>query len=248
MTGDGYTEWDAAYVLGSLSASERREYEEHLATCDECFRAVAQLAAMPGLLGALPRDEAFALLDDDRTELDETGADRHDVGSWAAPVSPAPELLPLLAARATRTRRRRIALALGSAAAAAAIVVGLIVVPPLAAAPRPTAEVVLKPSVPSALTATVDFTAERWGTSIRMDCAYDGPEKGSGSQDDDSTWKYGLYVTDRSGATTKVATWTADPGSDVVTTGSIDAAVADLRRVEVRSEASGSVLLSRTLP
>jgi anti-sigma factor RsiW len=27
---DKYREWDAAYVLGSLSTDERREYERHL--------------------------------------------------------------------------------------------------------------------------------------------------------------------------------------------------------------------------
>ncbi|MDT5019219.1 MAG: hypothetical protein QOD39_5379, partial [Mycobacterium sp.] len=30
---DRYATWDAAYVLGSLSDDERREYEAHLATC-----------------------------------------------------------------------------------------------------------------------------------------------------------------------------------------------------------------------
>ena len=30
---DPYAMWDAAYVLGSLSGNERREFEAHLATC-----------------------------------------------------------------------------------------------------------------------------------------------------------------------------------------------------------------------
>ena len=29
-----FAEWDSAYVLGALSPAERREYEEHLETCD----------------------------------------------------------------------------------------------------------------------------------------------------------------------------------------------------------------------
>jgi anti-sigma factor RsiW len=31
---DPYSTWDAAYVLGSLSSSDRREYENHLSVCD----------------------------------------------------------------------------------------------------------------------------------------------------------------------------------------------------------------------
>lgn len=233
MIDDQYTEWDAAYVLGALSSSDRHEYEEHLARCEACSAAVSQLAVMPGLLAALPQEDALAMLDDE--------------ASTAGPIAPLPEILPLLAARVRRTRRRRLALAVSGAAAAAAIVVAAIVVPSLPGRSAPTSEVVLRPSVPSALTATVGFTSERWGTSIRMDCQYEGPAEGSGSADA-SSWKYGLYVTDRSGSTTRVSTWTADPGSDVLTTGSIDLALTDLSRVEVRSESSGAVLLARTLP
>ncbi len=37
-TGDDhhYAMWDAAYVLGALSAADRREFEAHLAGCPEC--------------------------------------------------------------------------------------------------------------------------------------------------------------------------------------------------------------------
>ena len=41
LDGDRYLTWDAAYVLGSLSSAERREYEAHLETCDRCRSAVA---------------------------------------------------------------------------------------------------------------------------------------------------------------------------------------------------------------
>ena len=36
-----YAMWDAAYVLGSLSASDRREFEGHMAGCPACREAVA---------------------------------------------------------------------------------------------------------------------------------------------------------------------------------------------------------------
>ena len=60
-TGDRYAQWDAAYVLGSLSGAERREYEAHLEQCPSCRRAVAELAGMPGLLARVPAHEALAL-------------------------------------------------------------------------------------------------------------------------------------------------------------------------------------------
>ena len=56
-----YADWDAAYVLGSLSAADRQEYEGHLAQCPSCREAVAELAGMPGLLAQVPAGEALAL-------------------------------------------------------------------------------------------------------------------------------------------------------------------------------------------
>ena len=43
-----FAEWDSAYVLGALSPSDRREFEEHLEICDLCARAVAELSPCPG--------------------------------------------------------------------------------------------------------------------------------------------------------------------------------------------------------
>ena len=67
MDGDRYATWDAAYVLGSLSSAERREYEAHLETCDRCRAAVAELSGMPALLGLLDVDDVRAL-DDEQPE------------------------------------------------------------------------------------------------------------------------------------------------------------------------------------
>ena len=36
-----FADWDSAYVIGALSPAERREYEEHLETCETCRRSVA---------------------------------------------------------------------------------------------------------------------------------------------------------------------------------------------------------------
>ena len=45
-----YATWDAAYVLGSLSPADRREYEAHLSVCPLCNQAVSELSGMPALL------------------------------------------------------------------------------------------------------------------------------------------------------------------------------------------------------
>lgn len=67
VDGDGYSTWDAAYVLGALSSTERREFEAHLQTCDRCRSAVAELSGMPALLGLLSEGDVRGL-DGDQPE------------------------------------------------------------------------------------------------------------------------------------------------------------------------------------
>src|ERR1700722_19021731 len=58
---DRYATWDAAYVLGSLSAADRREFETHMATCAKCRQAVGELSGMPALLSRLDREDVAAI-------------------------------------------------------------------------------------------------------------------------------------------------------------------------------------------
>lgn len=51
-----YELWDAAYVLGALSFSDRREFEAHLSACPSCREAVSELSGIPALLAQLDRD------------------------------------------------------------------------------------------------------------------------------------------------------------------------------------------------
>jgi len=52
LDGDRYVTWDAAYVLGSLTSNERREYEAHLETCERCRAAVGVVIAIrPEIVG-----------------------------------------------------------------------------------------------------------------------------------------------------------------------------------------------------
>ena len=59
---DPFREWDVAYVLGSLSPSDRKAYEHHLADCPACEREVGRLAGTAGLLSRVPVDWAVASL------------------------------------------------------------------------------------------------------------------------------------------------------------------------------------------
>ncbi|MFT2690303.1 anti-sigma factor family protein [Clavibacter zhangzhiyongii] len=61
---DDIHEWDAAYVLGSLSATDRALFEAHLTGCDACTRSLADLAGLPGVLRMLPVEDALALLEE----------------------------------------------------------------------------------------------------------------------------------------------------------------------------------------
>ena len=56
-----YAMWDAAYVLGSLSPAERREFETHMGTCKPCRQAVAEISGMPALLSRLDKDDVAAI-------------------------------------------------------------------------------------------------------------------------------------------------------------------------------------------
>ena len=111
---DPYATWDAAYVLGSLSGNERREFERHLATCPQCNAAVAELSGIPALLAQLTAEEVEAL-DDPATEV--------------PPMRP--EVLDTLMQKVEWRRRRTrrfsvITLAVAAAVLAIALVVGIV--------------------------------------------------------------------------------------------------------------------------
>ena len=52
-----YGMWDAAYVLGSLSESDYREFETHLDDCLLCQDAVSDLSEMPAVLSLLDQED-----------------------------------------------------------------------------------------------------------------------------------------------------------------------------------------------
>jgi carotenoid cleavage dioxygenase-like enzyme len=79
-----YAMWDAAYVLGSLSADDRRDFEAHLGGCLLCQEAVHELTALPPLLSLLDYDHVVAA----------------DMTDHSTAVPPCPDLVTSLLARA----------------------------------------------------------------------------------------------------------------------------------------------------
>jgi hypothetical protein len=140
-----YADWDAAYVLGSLSRTEREEYEAHVADCKICRTAIGELAPLPGLLGHLDDAEGLAMLEE------------------------APPVATVIGLSKRRFPTRWIAGGL----AAAALILAAVLVPTVGSnAPPQTAAIALHQVVPSALSAHVALTRTTWGTRIDMTCAY----------------------------------------------------------------------------
>lgn len=149
-TEDPFRYDDAAYVLGALSDDERRAFEEHLRTCDECTARVREIEDVPLLLADVP-----------------------------APVDePVPDtLLPaLLRTARNERRRRRIFAGAGSLVAAAAITVLAVVAADSGSsgnASTPAAARNLTPLVSTPVHASAALVAKDWGTSISLTCRYD---------------------------------------------------------------------------
>lgn len=229
---DPYAMWDAAYVLGSLSAAERREYEAHLTHCTACREGVADLGGVPALLSQLDRDEVAAMND-----------------PAAQPSSATPEMSPelltsLLAKVRWRRHRTRLVTWVASSAAAVVLTIGVFLgVQGYASSP---AQQVTASSGPMAqvgtalLTSTVQLSSERWGTSINLRCVCLAPITAHHDT-------LAMVVVGRDGSHTRLATWVAEPGHTATPAGSISTPVDQIAAVQVVAADSGQVLLQRSL-
>jgi hypothetical protein len=111
------------------------------------------------------------------------------------------------------------------------------------AAPASDRVVSLSKVVPNPLTASIRLTPEGWGTRIDMDCSYGEPATPYRTGDTTPVARgYALFVTDESGNTTEVATWSAAPGSRVEPSASTSVPISQIASVDVRS-IDGTVLL-----
>jgi hypothetical protein len=238
---DEYVMWDAAYVLGSLSPADRREFEAHMGTCKPCRDAVAEISGMPALLSRLDSDEV--------AQIDELGQ------AASAPPPLRPELLTSLLKRVTWQRRRSRVLTWAVAAAAAAVlVVGVFVawrsspgIPSPERPPQASASALLMTPVarPSELSATITLDSHRWGTQIEMTCTYGAASKTADS--DEAGDKLAMVVVGRDGSQTQLATWVALAGVSASPVGSTSMTLDQIAAVQVVSVDNGKVLLQRTL-
>lgn len=224
---------DAAYVLGSLVPAERLGFEQHLADCDECSRAVRELAGLPGLLARVDPE----------------------VLAHPPTTPPVPDtLLPSLVREVRRTRARRAWLTGGLAAAAAAVVtVGTLGLagqlghdgavpgaqsPTASSAPASPPEAMV-PVGQTEVGASVSFASVAWGTRLDLTCTY---EPGTGWDAPEHAPTYSLLVRTSHGQWQQVATWRALPGRTMRLSAATAADRDDITSVEVRT-ASGVPIL-----
>lgn len=230
-----YADWDAAYVLGSLSPAERREFETHLEGCERCRASVGELSGLPGLLGRLDSNRAFPLLEQ---------TDDGPVGDTARiPPLPADLVARIQRRDAIRRTRRRTRLVLGLAAAA--VVAGAIAIPvSIDSAPHPTLTTALTQVVSSPLSADVTLTSVGWGTKVEMSCRYRDTES---STPKSTRWDYALWVVQKDGTASELSSWSAANNSTVTLSAGTSVPVAEIAAVQVRSAADGTVLLESDL-
>jgi hypothetical protein len=191
---DRFRDWDAAYVLGLLSAEDRRTFEIHLKSCPTCATAVAELAGMPALLGAITSDQARLLV----------------AGSSLPGTAHEPSLVAALAHRVSRrrVRRRIVSAAFGLAAAFLLICAGTAIgstagtVPPVAATAAPLAEMTAVGA--STMSASLGITEKGWGTRLDWTCEYSSQSPYTGS--------YELVVTTKDGQQRSLASWSTTSG------------------------------------
>ncbi|MGO9354406.1 MAG: anti-sigma factor family protein [Mycobacterium sp.] len=234
---DEYTMWDAAYVLGSLSSAERREFEAHMTGCPLCRSAVGELNGLPALLSQLDRGE-LASIDLEIDHADRSGVER---------LLPA-ELLPSLLAKVNwRRRRSRIVTWTAGVAAAAVLAVGVFAGgaghSPTSVPTPPQASVSVQPMAQvgtTRLASTVSLSSQQWGTFISMNCVCLAPLNAHHDT-------LAMVVVGRDGSHTRMATWVANPGHTATPAGSISTPADQIASVQVVSADDGQVLLERSL-
>jgi hypothetical protein len=233
---DEYALWDAAYVLGSLSDADRREFEAHLRGCPSCRQSVDELSGMPALLGQLTVDEVASL---------------DDVGSDAL----SPRVLTSLLTKVSRRRRNaRLAMWAVAAAAAVVMVVGVLAgvqfhtgAPASVPSRAEASALTMTPVAPTELTATVTVTGRGWGTQIEMNCTYPSEVGSSAPDGDEPPGKLAMVVVSRDGNHDRLATWMAVKGVRATPDGSTSTPIDQIATVQIVSADTGNVLLQRTL-
>jgi hypothetical protein len=224
---DRYATWDAAYVLGSLSSDERREYEAHLSTCPRCSAAVAELSGIPPLLAEL-----------DAADVEALGGEQ-----------PRPQVLDslLLQVNARRRRSRWVTSAALAAAAAVVAIALVIAIRPdsmgLQSGPNQAGSAMEMTKVSETpINATISMTGYGWGTRIDMACTY-----GDWGRRDAPPQNLGMVIVGRDGSQSQVATWLGLSGATALPSANTPLPVGDIAAVQLVSADSGQVLLEKKL-
>lgn len=216
-----FSRQDGAYLLGALSPQERRDYEEHLASCAGCSAALSEVAGLPGLLARLPAEAV-------------------------EPADPPPaDLLPSLlrAVEAERRRsRRRLRVATALAAAAAVVVTAVLGAAILHAGDRRPSTTTTAAAKPVTMTrvadvpvrATAALVDKPWGTEVDLRCTYSDKVQGS--------YALVLVAIDRTGRSEQIAVWDVLSNDETKVTGSTSLHSADLAALEVRTTKGKPIL------
>lgn len=214
MTADrNMAEWDAAYLLGALTADEAVEYERFLAGTAQPTES-PETVDIPAILDVLSPEEALALIGEPPgSEISEPQATQ--------PAS-------LTAQRQLRrARRTRMATAFASAAAFLLVggIVGYAVIP--RESPAGIALQAMAAGERPGVTASLAVSDESWGTRLDWQCQYT------------KDWatnvaSYDLIVTTKDGAESTVASWS--PSGDAATNLAAATVIptSDIRSVTIR--------------
>jgi hypothetical protein len=228
---DRFYTWDAAYVLGSLSPAERRDYEEHLAGCSSCQAAVTELAGLPGLLAQVPPEDAALLAVVPEETMEDNGPPR--------------DMLAGVRSRHASRRRRMVAVFAGAAAALLLVLTGIaygLGLSPLG--PSGPQRLAFSTVMPSGMTAVVDLIPVADGTDVAVQCSYGAsnePEPGGGNE------TYRVYVVDRSGHEWMVKQWPAKPNRTMTPSGHTDLKIRQIAKVEIREAPDDETVLRATV-
>lgn len=229
MTSDpNMAEWDAAYLLGALSAEEALEYERYLAEAPQ-GAGLPDSSQIPGMLDVLSPEEALALLDE-----------RPDTVEHGSAVTPPTSLAAAAEKRRLRSRRARLAAAFASAAAF--LIIGGVV--GYAAIPHPSSTGVTLQAMGAGkrdgVSASIAISDEEWGTRLDWECHYTKPWA-------TNVKSYDLVVTTKAGVESTVASWrpSGDEASNLAAATTIPKS--DIHSVVIREAGTATPLAVTTL-
>lgn len=231
-----------AYLLGGLERAEARAFEEHLETCADCRRELAELESLPALLDAVPVPDAVALaagrpavkrpavaqsaapFEVERPAVESTPDARSLLGAFSETL-PQPILLKMAALR-RKSRRRWVALV--GAVAAACLGLGVLAGPVMNQPPKPDASYSVQTD--NGLQLTVGLVKKSWGTELQLE---------GRSMPLDGTMY--LWVKGRDGKEELACGWTATSSGRIKVTGATPVQLAGISGVELRDDAQKTV-------